>query len=153
MFWTSLQVRKLARLITQPLLPLPPLSLYPLYTANIWNKTNGPHRQRKMYQIQISSCYFPKSGLCKLVGISLWHGFLCQNKMNLWMDCGNFSDFVLGSLISRLYLRRNFIMTEETSVKVAEFPPLSICVNLWECSPGWGVETVDPAWLAITCFP
>ena len=46
------------------------------------------------------------------------------------MDCGNFSDFVLVSLISRLYLRRNFIMTEETSVKVAEFPPLSICVNL-----------------------
>ena len=38
-------------------------------------------------------------GLCKLVGISLWHGFLCQNKMKLWMDCGNFSDFVLGSLI------------------------------------------------------
>ena len=29
-------------------------------------------------------------GLCKLVGISLWHGFLCQNKMKLWMDCGNF---------------------------------------------------------------
>ena len=31
--------------------------------------------------------------------ISQWHGFLCQNEMNWWMDCGIFSDFVLQILI------------------------------------------------------
>ena len=35
--------------------------------TDIWNKTNGSHRQRKMYQIQISCCSYPKySSYCQV---------------------------------------------------------------------------------------
>ena len=60
--------------------------------------------------------------------------------------------WILDYLQLALYFSRHFIMTEETSVKVTEFPP-SPSVWTYERSVLWvGVKIVDPAWLPLTGF-
>ena len=70
-----------------------------LIGSHRWRGGKLSHFDRSFFCHNEMPTKIQRTGLCKLVGISLWHGFLCQNKMKLWMDCGNFSDFVLGSLI------------------------------------------------------